>query len=1012
MVEAGQAPLEVSVLGDLQATCNGRPVGDRLSRKSRALLGYLVVTGRPQTRARLCDLLWGNAEDPRGALRWSLSRIRSAFGVHGDRLLADGEQVAFDVSDRRSRVDWLVVRGLIAGGVERSDTPALEQASALFQGELLEGLDLSDEFRFRAWCVAERDAVRRVRVEILRTLVARLEQSPERGLVHAQTWTAVEPLDGSGHAAVIRLLGATGRVRAALGHYDSCARLLAAEGSAWPDAAIERARMSLPTPNRRPAEAVPPVSPVDPAPRPPEPASLPLVGREPERAALAAGFARAERGAASTVVLLGEPGIGKTRLLDHLAALVATRSGQVLRGRAFETETARGFGPWIDAFRDSDLGAATAASQDRLFAQVVARLQALADRAPTLVVLDDLQWADEVSIALLHFAARALAGARVLFAVAARPGELEDNVAASRWLHGIRRDGGAIELTIGGLDDASLAALIAAVAPSADAQRVFELAEGNPLYALEAARAFARGDADPTGSLGVLVAGHLAGLPRAALALLPWAAALGRHFDVHLLGRVADAPMDQLAALTALEQHGVLRALGDSRYEFAHDVLRQAAYRQLSAPRRRLVHRQLAQAMAGTTGLSGAEVAEIARHADLGGEAELAARAYLASAERCLQQFAPPAAILLADQGLHQIAALPAAVALPIEAQLLRTKVQAGAHRRSPAHALALEQHLVGLIDRARQGRHHHVRSTGHHTLSVLYQQRGEHGLAEQHTLAAETAARLADAATQAHQQGNTARCLLQLGRDVARARALLEGAAVLARSHELDDLEILWAEGLQQRWDGQAELAGAALERAAAMAQQQSDRYREFGCRVALAMLALEQRESGAQPREQSAVLDRRVRDLTTLADRIGAVEQAEAAALAALASLTAGATGGTEAVDAAAERLRTVDSKAPLAYLLAMAASADLREGRAQLALVRAREAATTAGTMRLPNESALAQAVLLRADPAGAVADPVPAPSDRDTMSQFARAALLAARKPAAHTPTHTPPIAGSA
>jgi hypothetical protein len=116
----------------------------------------------------------------------------------------------------------------------------------------------------------------------------------------------------------------------------------------------------------------------------------------------------------------------------------------------------------------------------------------------------------------------------------------------------------------------------------------------------------------------------------------------------------------------------------------------------------------------------------------------------------------------------------------------------------------------------------------------------------------------------------------------------------------------------------------------------------------------------------------------------------------------LTAGATDGTEAVESAAERLRTLDSKAPLAYLLAMAAGVDLREGRTDLALVRAREAAATARTMQLPNEAALAQAVLLRADPAGAgTTDPAPAASDRDVMSQFAHAALVAARKTAAHT-----------
>src|SRR5262249_39481187 len=154
----------------------------------------------------------------------------------------------------------------------------------------------------------------------------------------------------------------------------------------------------------------------------------------------------------------------------------------------------------------------------------------------------------------------------------------------------------------------------------------------HPLYALEIARAAAAGARPSDATLDDLIDERLARLDDGARDLLPWAAALGRTFAPEILADVTSSPSTTLLeALDTLERHGVVRPMGTT-YDFAHDLLRRAAYQSLSEPRRRLVHLQIARVLqatrAGDETLSG----EIAHHATLGGDDELAASAYVAAA--------------------------------------------------------------------------------------------------------------------------------------------------------------------------------------------------------------------------------------------------------------------------------------------------------------------------------------------------------------------------------------------
>ena len=150
--------LEIRLLGELELLQGGKPVPLPASRKTRALLGYLVLAPGRHTRSRLCDLLWDGPADPRAALRWSLSKLRPLMDGGGGekgagdgptRILADREHVELSPTDLV--VDLLELRRLTGRDLGALDTETMEAASARFRGEVLEGLELDDSFGFSQW---------------------------------------------------------------------------------------------------------------------------------------------------------------------------------------------------------------------------------------------------------------------------------------------------------------------------------------------------------------------------------------------------------------------------------------------------------------------------------------------------------------------------------------------------------------------------------------------------------------------------------------------------------------------------------------------------------------------------------------------------------------------------------------------------------------------------------------------------------------------------------------------
>ncbi len=209
----GSAPegLALKLVGPIALLRDGEAVPLPSSRKTRALLGYLATAGKPVRREHLTTMFWEVPDDPRGALRWSLSKLRPLVD-EGDhcRLKADREVVHLDCS--RLHVDWLDLRDLAASDVRQLSREQLD-AVLLAEGEFMEGLDLPGCETFHGWLVAMREDTRHCQVVLLRELAGRMAEVGEadRALDVTRRWCALDPYDAIARTSLIDLLERSGR---------------------------------------------------------------------------------------------------------------------------------------------------------------------------------------------------------------------------------------------------------------------------------------------------------------------------------------------------------------------------------------------------------------------------------------------------------------------------------------------------------------------------------------------------------------------------------------------------------------------------------------------------------------------------------------------------------------------------------------------------------------------------------------------------------------------------------
>ena len=203
--------LSIRVLGDFSVLRGEVEQDFPQSRKTRALLAYLILTGRRHRRDRLCEMFWDIPDDPRASLRWSLSRLRSIVDEPGcERIVADREYVSFDL--KNAPVDLFEIRKELAGGAQALATDRLLELARQFSGELLEDLSIKDHRDFEFWLFTERDTARRTRASLLNVLTHRLlgEARSEEAVLHARDLVGADSYSIPAHALLIRALSVAG----------------------------------------------------------------------------------------------------------------------------------------------------------------------------------------------------------------------------------------------------------------------------------------------------------------------------------------------------------------------------------------------------------------------------------------------------------------------------------------------------------------------------------------------------------------------------------------------------------------------------------------------------------------------------------------------------------------------------------------------------------------------------------------------------------------------------------
>jgi DNA-binding SARP family transcriptional activator/Tfp pilus assembly protein PilF len=223
-VESREGRLELHLLGPLRLTRAGVELQLPPSRKVRALLGYLTLAPHPVARTRLCELLWDAPDDPRGELRWCLSKLRSLLDApERRRVQTRTDQVNLDLSD--CFVDALEVVDASIATAELEQTRKLNE---LFRGDLLEGLELGDSPEFSSWLQGQRRRFRAVHIALLEQLVAGADE--DHALEFIEQWLLVAPLDLRAHNLLLDILARRKRFQEGNAHVVAAAKQFEEEG--------------------------------------------------------------------------------------------------------------------------------------------------------------------------------------------------------------------------------------------------------------------------------------------------------------------------------------------------------------------------------------------------------------------------------------------------------------------------------------------------------------------------------------------------------------------------------------------------------------------------------------------------------------------------------------------------------------------------------------------------------------------------------------------------------------
>lgn len=658
-------------------------------RSSRAieLAAYLAVhAGSPQTRQRLAALFWPDSTDEQALtnLRRELHHLRGALGGQSALVATPKDLCWYDTETCRVDVRvFALERAAALTATDDQDVLAHATAAvAQYRGEFLPG-------GFDDWLLDARDDLARRCVHLLDLIrETRARTGDLAGAVDAaRRRIQLQPLEETGYRRLMEIQGDLGDRAGAVSTYHHCASVLERELGVEPDPAT---RASL---NRLLARVGPPVVASEPELGRPGPYAAQLVGRTAELDVLHTLWRAAAAGRPTLALVQGDAGVGKTRLVAELAETARRHGAVVASARCFGTSGRLALAPVADWLRTPAVQAGLAtldpvwkAEVDRLvpsgkaradpgggsramveawqrhrFFEGLARALIGVDR-PLLLVLDNLHWCDQETLAFLTFCLGLTVDAPVL--VAATMCIDGDEPGLADWTARMRATGMLTAVALNPLDAADSARLAEAITgrrmTDADAELLQATTGGFPLFVVEGARGTADPGCGPLPDPTAVLRNRLDQVSPTARDVAGLAAAVGRTFTLDLLTEASDLDADSVVrGVDELWRRRIVREIDDG-YDFSHDLLRDSAYAQVSPPRRWLLHRRVAQGLELLhAGDPDAVAAQLAEQYERGGRGERAVEYYRRAAEVAAGVFAHGEAVRLHRAALTIVRSRP-----------------------------------------------------------------------------------------------------------------------------------------------------------------------------------------------------------------------------------------------------------------------------------------------------------------------------------------------------------------
>lgn len=689
--------LHIRMLGEFSLTYGSEAVRSVGTLRLQSLLAHLVLhRGAPESRRHLAFTLWPDSRESqaRTNLRRELHNLRRALPAADQFLSVETQTLQWrpdapftlDVADFEQAVNAAYQSKEATNEIGVRDF--LAKAVALYRGDLLPGY-------YDDWLLTERERLRQIYLQALEQLIAlsQTQQDYQSAISYAQQWLREDPLAEEAYLYLIRLYALSGDRARALRVYHSCVTTMERELGVEPGPVTHQAYeqlLRLATPQQ--AQPLPQIALIS---------TPPLVDRQAEWQRLQSCWLQTASGQSQLVVVTGEAGIGKTRLVEELVDWVTQQGIKTAQTRCYASEGGLAYAPVTDWLRAGGLRAKLLHLEDVWLTQVARLLpellverpglptperiteswqrqhffEALArsifiNAQPQVLVIDDIQWTDQETLAWLRYLLRYPPRAPLLVAATIRSTEIDSSHPLISWLIDFRGTDQLTEIELRPLDEhdtALLAAYIAGGELNPDtASQLYRETEGNPLFIVETVRAGEIKDTIKQGTslspkIQTVIESRLAQLSPSARRIANLAAVIGRAFAFDVLTEASHEDEDWLVrGLDELWQRRIIREQSDNDYDFSHNKIREIVYNSLSAANRRLLHRRIAGAMESVYAANLDNFSkQIALQYEAAGEKEKAIAYYQQAGLVAQQIFANPDAIQLYSSGLKLLETLP-----------------------------------------------------------------------------------------------------------------------------------------------------------------------------------------------------------------------------------------------------------------------------------------------------------------------------------------------------------------